>query len=277
MEKLLFTLILVLAVGIIYLITGRNRRQINKIPEGMAILCQPPGKRYVVYALGVLAVVFVGIFSILYIMDGAPREARGMWSLCVAMAILLLIVTIFAGNIMARECIYFNGDTIQIEKAFQKPRTVRWQEIRKIDGSFDNMVNLLTGPKGSGKTQQMIDLANEKVKTSSGNVVFIKRSHKDTYSVDFNIRVIRMADYPDILTLEEFVGFLYGMAAGNHDIQAVFIDSILKQANITLESLPSFIQKLNKISSENNIDFYLSVSADKNEIPDVDSLECTVL
>lgn len=142
MEKLLFTLILVLAVGIIYLITGRNRRQINKIPEGMAILCQPPGKRYLVYALGVLAVVFVGIFSILYIIDGAPGEARGMWSLCVAMAILLLIVTIFAGNIMARECIYFNGDTIQIEKAFQKPRTVRWQEIRKIDGSFDNMVNL---------------------------------------------------------------------------------------------------------------------------------------
>ena len=139
------------------------------------------------------------------------------------------------------------------------------------------MVNLITGPRGSGKTQQMIDLANEKVKTSSGNVVFIKRSHKDTYSVDFSIRVIRMADYPDILTLEEFVGFLYGMAAGNHDIQAVFIDSILKQANITLESLPSFIQKLIKISSENNIDFYLSVSADKNEIPDIDSLECTVL
>ena len=37
------------------------------------------------------------------------------------------------------------------------------------------MVNLITGPRGSGKTQQMIDLANEKVKTSSGNVVFIKR------------------------------------------------------------------------------------------------------
>ena len=68
------------------------------------------------------------------------------------------------------------------------------------------MVNLITGPRGSGKTQQMIDLANEKVKTSSGNVVFIKRSSKDTYSVDFNIRVIKMADYPDILTLEEFVG-----------------------------------------------------------------------
>ena len=42
------------------------------------------------------------------------------------------------------------------------------------------MVYLVTGPRGSGKTQQMIDLANEKVKTSNGNVVFIKKSHKDT-------------------------------------------------------------------------------------------------
>ena len=139
------------------------------------------------------------------------------------------------------------------------------------------MVYLVTGPRGSGKTQQMIDLANEKVKTSNGNVVFIKKSHKDTYTVDFNIRVIRMADYPDVLTLEEFVGFLYGMAAGNHDIEAVFIDSVLKQTNITLESLAAFLHKLNKISTENNIDFYLSISADKKDIPGIDSSDCTVV
>ena len=139
------------------------------------------------------------------------------------------------------------------------------------------MVYLVTGPRGSGKTQQMIDLANEKVKTSNGNVVFIKKSHKDTYTVDFNIRVIRMADYPDVLTLEEFVGFLYGMAAGNHDIEAVFIDSVLKQANITLESLAAFLHKLNKMSTENNIDFYLSISADKKDIPGIDSSDCTVV
>lgn len=77
-----------------------------------------------------------------------------------------------------------------------------------------------------------------------------------------------MADYPDVLTLEEFVGFLYGMAAGNHDIEAVFIDSVLKQANITLESLAAFLHKLNKISTENNIDFYLSISADKKIFPE---------
>ena len=123
----------------------------------------------------------------------------------------------------------------------------------------------------------MIDLANEKVKTSNGNVVLIKKSHKDTYTVDFNIRAIRMADYKDILTLEEFVGFLYGMVAGNHDIEAIFIDSVLKQANITLESLPAFLQKLHKISNENNIEFYLSISADKNEIPEINSPDYNVL
>ena len=63
------------------------------------------------------------------------------------------------------------------------------------------------------------------------------------------------------------------MVAGNHDIEAVFIDSVLKQANITRESLPVFLQKLNKISKENNIDFYLSVGADKGEISGIGSVD----
>ena len=132
------------------------------------------------------------------------------------------------------------------------------------------MVNIITSPKGSGKTQQMIELANEKVKTSNGNVVLVKKSHRDTYSVDFNVRAICMADYKDISTLEEFVGFIYGMVAGNHDIETIFIDGVLKQADISLDSLPYFLEKLNKISRENNIEFFISVSAEKSEITNID-------
>ena len=44
------------------------------------------------------------------------------------------------------------------------------------------MVNLLTGQKGSGKTQLMIESANKKVKECDGNVIFIKNSHNDTIS-----------------------------------------------------------------------------------------------
>ena len=139
------------------------------------------------------------------------------------------------------------------------------------------MVYLITGPKGSGKTQQIIELANEKVKTSNGNVVLIKKSHRDTSSVNFNIRAICMADYNDIRTLEELVGFLYGMVAGNHDIETIFIDGVLKQVDISVDNLPVFLQKINKISKDNNIEFYISVSLEKEKIPDIDNPDYKVL
>ena len=63
MGKLIFSLVLLLTTEIIYLITGRNRRQIARIPKGMAILCQPPGKRYVAYAVGVVQLLFVAFFK----------------------------------------------------------------------------------------------------------------------------------------------------------------------------------------------------------------------
>lgn len=139
------------------------------------------------------------------------------------------------------------------------------------------MVYLITGPRGSGKTQQMIELANEKVKTSNGNVVLIKKSHRDTSSVNFNIRAICMADYNDITTLEELIGFLYCMVAGNHDIETIFIDGVLKQVDITVDSFPVFMQKIDKISRDNRIEFYLSVSLEADKIVGLDNVEYKVL
>ena len=139
------------------------------------------------------------------------------------------------------------------------------------------MVNLITGPKGTGKTQQMIELANEKVKTSNGSVVFIKKSHRNTTTLDFGVRAICMEDYPDILTMDEFIGFLYGMVAGNHDIDTIFIDSVLKQADISLNNISAFMTSLSKISAENTLDFFISVGAEKESIPDIDSDNYNVL
>ncbi|MDY4515303.1 MAG: hypothetical protein SPD93_02290, partial [Lachnospiraceae bacterium] len=99
----------------------------------------------------------------------------------------------------------------------------------------------------------------------------------DTASLDFNVRAISMADYTDITTLEEFVGFLYGMVAGNHDIETIFIDGILKQANITMDNLGYFINKLDKIAKENKIEFIISISIDKNQLPELDGCEYAFL
>ena len=86
-----------------------------------------------------------------------------------------------------------------------------------------------------------------------------------------------MADYSDITTLEELVGFLYGMVAGNHDIETIFIDGVLKQVDISVDSLPVFLQKINKISKDNSIEFYISVSLEKDKIPEIDSPDYKVL
>lgn len=139
------------------------------------------------------------------------------------------------------------------------------------------MVNLLTGPKGSGKTQQMIDLANQAVKNCNGNVFFIKKSHRDTYSLSFNIRAICMDDYSVITNIDEYLGFIYGMTSADHDIEAIFIDGILKHADISLENIPTFLERLKKLSKANSIEFYVSISATEDELKGVDLTDCKIL
>ena len=131
------------------------------------------------------------------------------------------------------------------------------------------MVNLLTGQKGSGKTQLMIESANKKVKECDGNVIFIKNSHNDTISLSFDVRAVCMADYPSIRNIDEYTGFLYGMISGNSDIQVIFIDGILKQSSVTLEDMPRFVDRLDNISKRHNVEFYVGISASKEELSGV--------
>lgn len=139
------------------------------------------------------------------------------------------------------------------------------------------MVNLLTGQKGSGKTQQMIELANKKVKECDGNVIFIKNSHNDTYSLSFDIRAICMDDYPSIRNIDEYTGFIYGMLSANHDIEVIFIDGLLKQASVSLENIPRFIDRIYNIAQKHNVEFYVSLSAEKDDLNIVRTEKCNFL
>ena len=139
------------------------------------------------------------------------------------------------------------------------------------------MVNLLTGQKGSGKTQQMIEAANKKVKECDGNVIFIKNSHNDTYSLSFDVRAICMSDYPSIRNVDDYTGFIYGMLSANSDIQVIFIDGILKQSDIALENLPRFVDRLSNISNKHNVDFFVSVSAAKEDLAEINAERCNFI
>lgn len=139
------------------------------------------------------------------------------------------------------------------------------------------MVNLLTGPKGSGKTQKMMELANEQVKACKGNLVFLKNSHRDTRNVGFDIRVVCMDDYPAITNTDEYIGFLYGMYSANHDLECVFIDGLMKQADINIENVPTFVARVKQLSAECKVDFYVSLSASQSELTGEAFEDCNFL
>ena len=67
------------------------------------------------------------------------------------------------------------------------------------------------------------------------------------------------------------------MYSSNHDIECIFIDGILKHADISLDSMPDFIERLKKISKECGIEFYVSISADKSDLSGINAEGCTFL
>ncbi len=125
------------------------------------------------------------------------------------------------------------------------------------------MVRLVVGTKGTGKTKKMIELANLRAEESKGNIVFINKDHRLMYDLNHNIRVITMDDYEGITNSDEYIGFLYGIISSDHDIETIFIDSILKHADVSLGDLPVFLKRLSGISEIYDLDFVVSVSAEK--------------
>ena len=139
------------------------------------------------------------------------------------------------------------------------------------------MVKLLIGHKGSGKTGQMIQLANDSVETSNGSIIFINKNQRLMYELKHSIRVICMEDYEHITNIDEYIGFVYGIISSDHDIEVIFIDSILKHADVTLGDLPEFVERLKDISKNYGMDFVVSVSAEKEEMIGVNFEGCEIL
>ena len=97
------------------------------------------------------------------------------------------------------------------------------------------------------------------------------------YDLKYRIRVICMEDYEHITNSDEYIGFLYGIISADHDIETIFIDSILKHADVKLSSLPEFIDRLKDISKNYGMDFVVSLSAEKDEMIGVNFEGCEIL
>jgi hypothetical protein len=128
------------------------------------------------------------------------------------------------------------------------------------------MVKFIIGLKGSGKTKRMIDMANEATKTLDGSVVYVDRDKKHIYDLDKNIRFIETGEFR-MTNLKSFYGFMCGVISQNYDIQKIFIDGHRLISEAEDESMEEFVVSLKGLAEQYNIDFVLSCSRAKENIP----------
>ena len=129
------------------------------------------------------------------------------------------------------------------------------------------MVQLIVGKKGKGKTKYLLDKVNASIKEADGSIVYLDKSNKHMFELNNKVRLIDVSTYP-IKNSDEFVGFICGIISQDHDLQEMYLDSFLKNAQLEGKDVTDTLNQLENISKAFNVTFVLSVSLDKEEIPE---------
>lgn len=128
------------------------------------------------------------------------------------------------------------------------------------------MIKLIIGNKGSGKTKRLISLINEAVENSNGTVVCIEKSPLLTYEVTHKARLIETERF-GVEGCDAFYGMVCGIIAQDHDITEIFVDATFKIVGRDYDAFATLINKLSKVSAENEIDIVFTVSEDEANLP----------
>ena len=129
------------------------------------------------------------------------------------------------------------------------------------------MVQILAGEKGEGKTKILIDLANESVSTSDGDVIYIDDDKRHIYDLNHKIRFVEVSEFP-LANYRELIGFIYGFFSQNSDITKVFVDGIFKIVqSLGDEDLIKLVTRLDSMSKAYNVDFVLAGNVDPADLP----------
>ena len=130
------------------------------------------------------------------------------------------------------------------------------------------MIQIFIGEKGEGKTKRLIDMSNEAGKLSDGHIVFIDDDNRHMYDLHYNIRFVDTTGF----RMEDqriFFGFICGILSQDGDIEKIYIDGLNNIVKyMTDDDLFAFINELEKLSEKANVDFIMTISRDKETIPE---------
>ena len=123
------------------------------------------------------------------------------------------------------------------------------------------MIRVIFGEKGTGKTKQIIDMANEAIKSAKGSIVFIDSDSQYMYEVKSTIRYVDASEY-HIEGPKMFFGFISGMAAQDFDLECLYIDRFMNIVHHPLETLEGLFADLVDFTERTKIDLVISISGE---------------
>lgn len=129
------------------------------------------------------------------------------------------------------------------------------------------MVELIVGKKGKGKTKVLLDRVNTAVKEANGSIVYLDKSTKHMYELNNKVRLINVSAYP-VKNADEFVGFICGIISQDHDLEQIYLDSFLSVAKLEGADVTDTLSQLDKIGESFGITIVVSMSLDKEELPE---------
>lgn len=121
------------------------------------------------------------------------------------------------------------------------------------------MLKLIIGVKGTGKTKTLINMVNEAVDKSRGDVVCIEKGDKLRFDVKYQARLVDTDEY-FVTDAQSLYGFVAGILASNHDVTDLFIDSALKICENNTSAFDKFADEINALAEKLGVNVIMTSS-----------------
>ena len=130
------------------------------------------------------------------------------------------------------------------------------------------MLKLIVGVKGTGKTKTLINLVNDALAATKGDVVCIEKGVKLRFDIKPTARLINVNEYM-VEDAQSLYGFVAGILASNHDVTDLFVDNTLKICKGDVSSLEILVAELDKLVEKVGLNMTMTVSMPESDVSDL--------
>jgi hypothetical protein len=127
------------------------------------------------------------------------------------------------------------------------------------------MIKIIPGKRGSGKTKELIALADA-AKQGNGHVIVAHFGTEFNELIPHDIRLVNTIDY-GLRAPDDLFGFVAGLIASDYDLTDIFFDGFLRVINISLSELGALFSRIEKIAA-NTPNIYVTISEDADILPE---------